>query len=192
MSAIPMPVEDLPHRHRINVQEYHRMAEVGLLAPDARVELIDGEIIDMAPIGPPRGGTVALLDELLHRAIADRAMVLCQLSIRLGNYSEPQPDFALVRRRSDFYRTQHATAEDTLLVIEVSDTTWRYDRHKKVPFYARQGIPALWIVDLPHSTLHFFRGLTGERYTEELSTKTPGVVALPGLPGASVDLSALF
>lgn len=168
------------------------MAEVGLLAPDARVELIEGEIIDMAPIGDPHRGTVALLDELLHEAVGKRATIICQSSIRLGEYSEPEPDITVLRRRTDFYRGKTPIEADTLLLIEVSDSTWRYDRHKKVPLYARQGIPEVWIVDLPRSTLHFFRGLAGEHYTEESSTKTPGVVTLPGLPGVSVDLSALF
>ncbi|HEV7137419.1 MAG TPA: Uma2 family endonuclease [Steroidobacteraceae bacterium] len=190
MSAVPM--EDLPRRHRITVQDYYRMAEVGLLAPDARVELIDGEILDMAPIGPPHGGTVMMLDQMLQRVVGDRAMILCQGSIVLGKYSQPQPDLGILRPRADYYRTGHASAAETLLLIEVSDTTWRYDRYKKVPFYAREGIPELWIVDLPRSTLHFFRGLSGGRYTDESSTKSPGVVSLPGLPGASIELSALF
>lgn len=190
MSAVPM--EDLPRRHRISVQEYHRMAEVGLLAPDARVELIEGEIIDMAPIGDPHRGTVMLLDELLHEAVGKRATILCQSSIRLGEYSEPEPDLAVLRRRSDFYRGKTPICADTLLLIEVSDTTWPYDRYKKVPFYARQGIPEVWIVDLAHDTLHCFQDCAGERYAKESSTKTPGIATLPGIPEASVDLSALF
>ena len=168
------------------------MAEVGLLAPDARVELIEGEIIDMAPIGDPHRGTVILLDELLHDAVGKRATVLCQSSIRLGEYSEPGPDLAILRRRTDFYRGKTPIEADTLLVIEVSDSTWRYDRQRKVPLHARHGIPEVWIVDLPGSTLHLFRDLSGETYADVSSTKAPGLVALPGIPGASVDLSALF
>lgn len=168
------------------------MAEVGLLAPDARVELIEGEIIDMAPIGTPHLGTVIMLDSLLHEAVGKQATILCQGSIRLGEYSEPQPDVAILLRRADFYRSRHATAADTLLVIEVSDTTWRYDRYKKVPLYARQGIPEVWIVDLARSTLHAFRALVGNDYSDESSTKTPGITALPGVPGVRVDLSGLF
>ena len=185
-------MEDLPRRHRITVQEYHRMAEVGLIAPDARVELIEGEIIDMAPIGPPHGGTVAMLDRLLQRAVGDGALIFCQGSIVLGEYSQPQPDLAVLRRNTNFYRTRHATAADTLLLIEVSDTTWRYDRHKKVPFYAREGIPELWIVDLPRTTLHFFRKLSGKDYATPSSPGPPGLIANPGLPDTSVDLSGLF
>lgn len=185
-------MEDLPRRHRITVQEYHRMAEVGLLAPDARVELIEGEIIDMAPIGDPHRGTVLLLDELLHEAVGKRAVVLCQSSIRLGEHSEPEPDLAILRRRTDFYRGKTPIGADTLLVIEVSDSTWPHGRHAKVPLYARHGVPEVWIIDLPHSTLHFFRQPSGKSYADESSTRTPGFVALPGISRASVDLSALF
>lgn len=168
------------------------MAEVGLLAPEARVELIEGEIMDMAPIGPLHVGTVMMLDQRLHQTVGSRAMILCHGSIVLGEYSQPQPDLAVLRPRADFYRAGHATATDTLLVIEVSDTTWRYDRDTKVPFYARHGIPEVWIVDLPRSMLHFFRGRSGEGYADESSATAPGIESLPGLPGASVDLSALF
>ncbi len=168
------------------------MAEVGLLAPDARVELIEGEIIDMAPIGPAHAGTVSMLYELLYEAVGKRATIASQSPVRLGNDSEPEPDFAILRRRSDFYRKQTPTEADTLLVIEVSDTTWRYDRLKKLPFYARKQIPEVWIIDLPRETVHFFRALAGESYTQETASKTPGIVAIPGVPGASVNLSALF
>ena len=192
MSTV-MALEDLPRRHRISVHEYHRMAEVGLLAPDARVELIEGEIIDMAPIGNNHLGTVAMLDRMLQRAVDDRAIILCQSSIRLGQDSEPQPDLAVLLPRADYYRTPPPPgAADTLLVIEVSDTTLRYDRHTKVPFYARHGIPEVWLVDLPNATVHCFRDLCGERYNSESATQTPGVIALPGLPGVTIDLSSLF
>jgi len=187
-----MALEDLPRRHRITVHEYHRMAEVGLLAPDARVELIEGEIIDMAPIGDPHRSTVMRLDRLLQRAVGDQALILCQASIRLGRYSEPEPDLAVLRARADYYRSAPPAAADTLLVIEVSDTTLRYDRHTKVPFYARYGVPEVWLADLPNLTVHFFRGLSGERYTDESATNTPGITALPGLPDAKIDLSSLF
>lgn len=168
------------------------MAEVGLLAPDARVELIDGEIIDMAPIGNSHRGTVVRLDRLLQRATGDHAVVLCQSSIRLDGYSEPEPDLALLEASPDDYLKTAPTAADTLLVIEVSDTTWRYDRMKKLPFYASRGIPEVWLVDLPRATLHFFRSLSDGRYAEESSTRTPSVTALPGIPGATVDPRDLF
>ncbi len=146
-------MESWPRRHRITVDEYHRMAEVGLLAPDARVELIDGEIIDMAPIGSEHASVVDQLTRLLVRAVGDDAILRVQGSVRLGRRSEPGPDLVLLRPRPDFYRNQFATGNDTLLVIEVSDTTLRYEREIKIPLYARHGVPEAWIVDLRNDRL---------------------------------------
>ena len=173
-------------RHRITVDEYHRMAEVGLLAPDARVELIEGEIIDMAPIGISHNCAVSKLNRLLVMAAGDRAIVLSQGSFRLSNITEPQPDFILLKPREDFYASKFAGGEDTLLVVEVSDTTLRYDRNVKVPLYARHGIPEVWIVDLQNGRLHFFRELVNEAYTDVTATDNPGITALPGVGGVTV------
>ncbi len=133
-------MEDWPYRHRITVDEYHRMAEGGSFAPDARVELIDGVIIDMPPIGSPHAGTVDQLDALLHRAASDRAIIRRQSPIHLGDYSEPQPDLALLASRKSFYKDGHPTANDTLLVVEVSDTTLDDDLQRKMALYACHGI----------------------------------------------------
>ena len=118
MSAV---MNDWILRHRITVDEYYRMAEVGILPPGARVELIEGEIIDMAPIGSGHGGTVSQLNRLLHEAVGDRAYVLPQLVVRLSDISEPQPDLALIKPRADFYKKKHPGPADTFLIIEVSE-----------------------------------------------------------------------
>ena len=178
--------------HRITVDEYYRMAEVGLLAPEARVELIDGVIIDMGPIGSRHAGTVTRLDQLLSRAVGDRAIVRVQQPVRLSRSSEPQPDLALFKRRRDFYNTAHPNAKDALLVIEVSETTVRYDREIKVPLYARYGIPEVWIVDLVGEQLHFFRSPEAEEYSDVSSTKEPGVVSLAALTDVTVDLAGIL
>ena len=191
MSTV-MALQDLPRRHRITVEEYHRMAEVGLLAPDARVELIEGEIIDMAPIGNPHRATVMMLDDLLHRAVGQRGIVLCQSSIRLGPHSEPEPDLAVLRARADYYRSAAPTAADALLVIEVSDTTWGYDRHTKIPLYARHGIPEVWLIDVSRLMIHVFREPSAEGFTEEACAESPGLTTVPGLPGVTVELSTVF
>src|SRR5487761_945488 len=129
MSTVPMPRS--PSRHRISVEEYHRMAEVGLLAPDARVELIEGEIIDMAPIGNPHNSAVDRLNQWLTVAALGHAIVRVQGSFRLSGFTEPQPDVILLKPTEDFYWSRPATGEDTLLVIEVSDSTFAYDRKIK-------------------------------------------------------------
>ncbi len=185
-------MEDGSRRHRITVDEYHRMAESGSFAPDARVELIDGVIIDMPPIGSSHAGTVDQLDALLHRAIGDRAIVRCQSPIQIGDYSEPQPDLALLTPRKSFYKDGHPTEHDTLLVIEVSDSTLDDDLHLKMALYARQGIREYWVVDLVNHRLHVFRNPAGARYEHTSSIDRPGALDITALPGTSIDLSSLF
>jgi Uma2 family endonuclease len=185
-------MESWPRRHRITVDEYYRMAEVGLLAPDARVELIEGEIIDMAPIGTDHGSVVDKLTRLFVNAAGDRAIVRIQGAIRLDRSSEPQPDLALLVPRADFYSHAHPSPEDLLLVIEVSDSTLRYDRDVKVPLYARHEIPEVWIVDLQNRELHSYRSPAEGRYHDAHTTQDPGITPVAALPDIEVDLSGLL
>jgi Uma2 family endonuclease len=185
-------MEDWPRRHRITVDEYHRMAESGSFAPDARVELIEGEIIDMPPIGSSHAGTVGQLHSLLYRAVGDRAMIRCQSPVQVGDDSEPQPDFTLVAARNNFYKDRHPTEHDTLLVIEVSDTTLAHDLRRKMALYARQGIKEYWVVDLVNRRLHIFRSPAGAGYEQASSIDRPGSLEITALPGTSVDLSSLL
>jgi Uma2 family endonuclease len=186
MSAV---MNDWILRHRITVGEYYRMAEVGILAPDARVELIEGEIIDMAPIGSGHAGTVSQLNQLLLRAVGDRAHVLPQLVVRLSDISEPQPDLVLVKPRADFYKKKHPGPADTFLIIEVSESSLRYDLQLKAPLYARHAIPEYWIIDLPGRQVRFFRSPEAGQYTNVTSSATPGVVAPVALPEVQIDLT---
>jgi Uma2 family endonuclease len=187
-----MQMESWPRRHRITVHEYHRMAEVGLLAPDARVELIEGEIIDMAPIGKDHQSIVDQLTRLLVIALGDDAIVRVQGSIRLSDWSEPEPDVALLAPRADFYRKEFALGTDTLLVIEVSDTTLRYDRDKKVPLYARHGVPEVWIVDVQNDALLVYGDLRDGSYERHVALERPTSVPITHLPGVTLDVAALF
>jgi len=185
-------MEDFPRRHRITVDEYHRMAEVGLLAPDARVELIEGAIFDLPSLENPHMATVSRLLRLLVIAVGGRGIVQCQGGIRLGNYSEPQPDFAIVKPREDFYQHQPRWAADTLLAIEVSDSSLRYDLKTKMPLYARHGVPELWVLDLSRRQLHAFREPTDTGYAMAVAAKSPGRQAIQLLPGVEIDLSGVF
>ncbi len=135
-------------RHRFTVDDYYKMAETGILAYKQRVELIEGEIVDMTPIGRRHAASVDRLTDLFARGLGDRAIVRVQGPLRLHDRSEPQPDLVVLRRRADFYAQSDAGPEDTLLVIEVADTSEHYDRLVKVPMYARAGIPEVWLVDL--------------------------------------------
>jgi Uma2 family endonuclease len=129
-----------------NVDEYYRMAEVGLLSEDDRVELIEGEIIEMSPIGRTHSGTVNRSNNFLNHKLGEKLIVSVQNPVRISDFSEPQPDLALLKPRKDFYRNSHPNAEDVLVVIEVADTSLNYDRNVKLPLYARAGIPEAWLM----------------------------------------------
>jgi Uma2 family endonuclease len=190
MSAVVQ--NELLRRHRLTVDEFYRMAEVGLLAPDARVELIEGEIIDMAPMGHRHGAVVAWLLECLLLQAAGRACVWCQSTLRLGGRSAPQPDVALLRYRADKYKTARPTTADILLLIEVSDSSFRYDRDIKVPLYARHAIPETWIVELERPQLHIFRSPRENAYSDSSKTEHPGSLHLAALPEVAIDLTDLL
>lgn len=185
-------MESEPRRHRISVDEYYRMAEVGLLAPDARVELVEGEIIDMAPIGSLHGSIVDQLAQLLMRAVDDRAIVRVQGPVRLSRMTELQPDLALLAPRADFYRDAQPNGTDTLLVIEVSDSTLRYDREVKVPLYARHGVPEVWIVDLQNDRLVCCRSLRDRAYHTVTPAAAFSKTRIEALPDVEIDLSRLL
>ena len=168
------------------------MAEVGILAPDARVELIDGEIIDMAPPGSSHAGTVDYLLDVLGTAIKGKATVRVQNPVRLSQYSEPQPDLALLRPRADFYRADHPRAQDVLLIVEVAASSLRFDRRKKVPLYARHAVPEVWLVDLGRERLVRYR--SPERGTYSLIDEPDMHVSLAvgALERVAIDLRRLF
>ena len=140
-------------RKRFTADEYVRMAQVGILSEHDRVELMDGEVVVMSPIGPRHGACVASANRALVRAAGDDAIVLPQSSVRLDRYYQPQPDLALLRPREDFYAAQHAGPGDMLLVVEITDSSLAYDRDVKAGVYAAAGIPEYWIADLNGNVL---------------------------------------
>ena len=174
------------------VDDYQRMGETGILREDDRVELIEGEIVSMPPIGSPHGGGVKHLNRLLAQAVGERAIVAVQDPVVLRPRSEPQPDIALLRPRPDFYAHSHPEAADVLLLIEVADSTLHYDLHVKVPLYARQGIPEVWVVDIAHRKVLRFSRLEGGTYRDHGPIDLQAPIALPGLPGCTVQLAVLF
>jgi Uma2 family endonuclease len=149
-------IHDHPRRHSITVTEYVRMGEAHVFAHDARLELMEGEIVEMAPIGSAHAAVVDTLDTLL-REVAPGAIVRVQGPLVLGERSAPQPDVMLLRPRADRYYNSHPVAADALLVVEVADTTLAYDLEVKRPLYARAGVAELWIVDINRRELHVFR-----------------------------------
>ncbi len=183
-------MEQGPRTHRITVDEFIRMAEVGLLAPDARVELIEGVIIDMAPIGSVHNRDVDLLNSRFIRVVGDRAIVRTHGSVELCDDTMPQPDIALLKFREDGYINKHPSGSDILLVVEVADSSVDYDFGKKLKLYARYGVQEVWVLNVQTDTLHFFRSRTDVGYRDETSTQRPGATPIPSL-GLTVDLSGL-
>ena len=190
-----MGIADSPavlQRHRLTVDEYYRMGQAGVFAPDARVELIEGEVIDMAPIGTRHASAVRKLNALLSAATQGRAIVAVQDPLRLSDASEPEPDLMLLRPRSDFYVGAHPAPHDVLLLIEVADTSLQYDLGIKVPLYARHQVAEVWVVDLVNQVMRFHRRPQGRNYSDVTSTDTPGAAPVAALPGVSIDLSGVF
>src|SRR5712691_7513791 len=169
MKEVSLHPEPVVVRHRLlTVDDYHKMAEAGILGEDDRVELIDGELIEMAPIGSNHAGEVMSLNMLLSAAVAGRAIISPQNPVRLSVHSEPQPDLTVLRFRDDFYRTSHPQPEDVLLLIEVADTTIRYDREIKIPLYARAGIPEVWLIDLQQERVEIYLQPSSDGYRQLL------------------------
>jgi Uma2 family endonuclease len=151
-------------RHSFTVDEFERMGEAGIFPPAARLELIEGEIVEMSPIGSPHAACVKFLSRLFNELFGKDMLVGTQDPIRLNDFSEPQPDVALLRWRDDFYRSAHPTPADVLLVVEVADTTVETDRKVKVPLYARAGIPEVWLVNIPDERIEVYSDPAGEAY----------------------------
>lgn len=156
-----------PQNHRFTVEDFYRMADAGILGADDRVELIDGEVVEMNPIGSRHAASVSRLNRLLLGLVADRAIVRVQDPVRLSDLSEPQPDLALLKFREDFYAKGHPTPDDVLLLIEVSDSSLAFDQGTKLSLYAISGIPEVWIIDLSRNVLTSYRTPEEGAYTQQ-------------------------
>jgi Uma2 family endonuclease len=178
--------------HRWTVDEYHRMAEVGLLSEDDRVELIDGVIVDMSPIGSLHAETVRAITRLLYGSAAPRAVIAVQDPIRLDARNEPQPDLMLLRPKADGYRSAHPTATDALLVIEVADSSLLKDRQDKLPRYAAAGVREVWIVNLSAGAVELHRDPVGHRYRFTCQASPGDVIAPEALPGLRLAVADML
>ena len=179
-------------RRLFSVDDYHRMADAGIFGPDERVELIDGEIIEMSPIGPRHAGCVINLNRLLFTRLGERAVISPQNPVTIRPRSEPQPDMLVLRPREISYSRAHPTPEDVLLAVEVAATSLRFDRRKKVPLYARHGIPEMWLLDVEGRRFVRYRAPQQGSYmlVDEPDLGTP--LELPALSGVVVDLHRVF
>ncbi len=177
---------------RFTVEEYHRLAEVGVLHEDDRVELLNGVIVDMMPIGPFHGGSVKRLNHLFERISRGRWVTSVQDPVHIGEHSEPQPDLLLLRPRDDFYSTRHPEPADVFLLIEVADSTLLIDREEKLPIYARACIPEVWIVNLPERRIEVYTAPGNGEYTQMQSVSGGQALAPAAFPDAEIDTAALL
>jgi len=168
------------------------MGEAGVFAPEARLELLDGEIVEMAPIGSAHAGTVMILNMLFGRTAGDSAIVLVQSPLIVEERSVPQPDLALLKPRADSYTRSHPTAADALLVVKVADTTLTFDLDTKVPLYARTGIPEVWVVDLPKRAVRVYRDPLADGYKTTFTATGEEIVSAAALPEVRLAVRDLF
>src|SRR5260370_41478719 len=177
-------------RRRFSVKEYHRLIEVGVLTKDDRVELLEGEIVEMTPIGERHAGTVNRLTHLFVSWFGARAVVHVQSPILLGpEVSVPQPDVALLAPRQDFYTTPRPEPDDVLLVIEVMDSSVQRDRRVKLPSYARPGILEVWLLHLHTDRLEGYRRAAAGGYAGPRVPPPGAPASLPAVPPARAPVA---
>jgi len=189
-------------RRSFTVEEYHRMAQAGILSEDDRVELIDGEILKMAPIGSRHAGAVKrLLDKFINLQAAGKVLLSVQDPVRLGEHSELQPDLMLLRPRPDFYASSHPGPQDVLLLVEVEDlsaaeaqagTSARYDREAKLLLLARAAIPEVWLIDLSEERIEVHRQPSPQGYQEVQHARRGERVAPSALPDVFLPVEAIL
>jgi Uma2 family endonuclease len=182
----------VPARHRLDVGAYYRMAEAGILSHPQRVELIEGDIFDMNPIGSRHAAVTRRLEQQFARAVADGiVLVSVQNPLRLDAYNEPQPDFVALRPRADAYAASHPGAADALIVVEVSDSSLDHDRKTKLPLYARFGVPEVWIIDLSGGAVEVYRDPAQGRYAST-ARMTQGALTPARVPEVAIDIATLL
>lgn len=180
-------------KHFFTVAEFERMGKAAIFSEDARLELIEGEIVESSPIGSRHAACVKRLSRFLNQATSDTAIISTQDPIQLDDFTAPQPDIALLRLKDDFYESAHPKPQDVLLVIEVADTTVDYDRLIKLPLYAKAGIPEVWIINLPAELIEIYatpingayQAATQVKKNEQVQAQTLSSLSIPAdmIPG---------
>jgi Uma2 family endonuclease len=179
-------------RRPFTVADYARMRETGILSEDDRVELIDGEVRVMSPIGPIHAAIVKRLNTILNRLLPDTVILSIQDPIQLHDYSQPQPDLAILQYRDDFYAQAHPVADDVLLVIEVSDTTVEYDRDEKLPRYAHAGIAEAWLIDVNNFTVEQYVQPRNGKYLVKKIVERGDTIMTQSITALQIDIDRIF
>jgi Uma2 family endonuclease len=179
-------------RRQFTVHDYARMRETGILTEDDRVELLDGEIYVMSPIGPLHVAMVNKLNKLLTQLVGESGIISIQNPIQLDDYSEPQPDIAILNPRDDYYTGALATPDDVLLIIEIADTSLDYDRDEKLPRYAAAHISEVWIIDVNKQIIEQYTQPTRGEYTQLHKALFGTTITATTLPALQLTTDQLF
>ncbi len=179
-------------RYQFTVKQFHQMAESGILSENDRVELIRGEMIDMSPIGRRHAGCVNRLVNFLIQLLGKQIVLAPQNPVELDETSEPQPDIALLKPRPDFYRNSHPQPEDIFLLIEVADTTVKYDREVKIPLYAEANIPEVWLVDVNQEVVEVYRNPLQGVYQDVQTLVKNQILSILAFPDMHINVSEMF
>ena len=189
--AKPRPATELDVR-RFTPAEFLALVEVGILTSSDRVELLEGVIIEMAPIGDPHAGTVDIYTEILPSGADQGTLLRVQGPLALDEYSRLYPDLMLLRRTADYYRSRPPTPEDVLLLIEVADSSVDYDRNEKLPRYAQAGIPEVWITVLPEGIIEAHTEPSGGRYTRKRIYTPGGTISPACFPNIALSVDEIL
>ena len=181
-----------PTKHLTNIDEWRRLGEANIFPPGSRVELIDGEILDMAPIGFNHSGHLNRLNKLLTKLAPDDVIASVQNPLQLGDLSEPEPDFMLLKPNDDFYSSRHPNASDVLLLVEVADSSLTFDQNQKLRLYALHGIPEYWLLNLNDLSLEVYRKPNGEVYAEKTTLHASDTITLSQLPEISIRIADIL
>ena len=181
-----------PTKHLTDLDEWRRLGEANIFPPGNRIELINGEILDMAPIGFNHAGHLKRINNLLTILVTGRAIVSVQDPLQLGDISEPEPDFMLLKPNTDYYSSRHPTADDVLLLIEVSDTSLQFDQNQNLLLYALHSIPEYWLLNLSDVCLEVYRKPNGEVYAEKTTLYPGDSVTLSQLTDISIQVSDIL
>jgi len=187
-----VPVQVLLTHHRFTVAEYQRLGEVGIIGEEDRVELIDGEILDMGDIGRSHAAHVAWLTTLIARKSEETMIVSVQNPLQLGERYQPQPDLMLLREHADRYKSALPTAEDVLLLVEVADSSLDYDQRIKLAVYARAGVTEVWIVNLDADQVEIYTQPQEAAYTTTRVARRGETVQIGALPAVMLPVTTIL
>ncbi|MEQ1637325.1 MAG: Uma2 family endonuclease [Methylococcales bacterium] len=188
MNSVIAPVR----KHLTDIHEWQRMGEANIFPPGTRIELIEGEILEMAPIGPPHSSHLKRINKLFTTLVQNTAITAVQDPLQLGDLSEPEPDFMLLRPVADFYYANHPTAKDVILLIEVAESSLAYDQNKKLRLYALHGVAEYWLLNVNDKCLEVYREPHGETYAQKSTLRSGDSVTLTQLPEITIQVSSIL